>query len=147
MGLAPRLLYELPMFGLKLVTGFLIIYFKWFNKKIRNALSGIADVPEPVSRVLFPLLADSCHLSERPTRTRSPEGLAGHLADTYLALQPIRFSHRFIAEPARELLPHGFTLTPVTRGGLFSVALSVSFAGTLFYQKVWCPVLPGLSSP
>lgn len=41
-----------------------------------------------------------------------------------MVLQPVRFTQISITRETRELLPHVFTLTPITRGGLFSVALS-----------------------
>src|SRR5690606_3216406 len=45
---------------------------------------------------------------------------------TYLVFQHTRFTVMHVAIQDRELLPHVFTLTPTSRSGIFSVALSVS---------------------
>jgi len=45
---------------------------------------------------------------------------------TYLVFQLLRFTAIPVARESRELLPHVFTLTPTSRSGLFSVALSVA---------------------
>ena len=50
-----------------------------------------------------------------------------------------------VAMQSRELLPHVFTLTPVARGGIFSVALAVANWGRLPVKKqdaLCCPDFP-----
>lgn len=46
---------------------------------------------------------------------------------TYLVFQHTRFTVMHVTMQNCELLPHIFTLTPTSRSGIFSVALSVSY--------------------
>ena len=74
-------------------------------------------------------------------------------AQVYMVLQPARFTQSAVADTARELLPHVFTLTCPDRsrdiGVLFSVALSDDqrfLVSHPLFPGVQRPVLSGLSS-
>jgi len=69
------------------------------------------------------------HHLHQPTRSGvawQRKRAASCVAGTYLAFQLLRFTARHVAMPGRALLPHIFTLTQITPGGLFSVALAVA---------------------
>src|SRR6185312_15756855 len=64
---------------------------------------------------------------------------------TYLVFQLLRFTAIPVARESRELLPHVFTLAPINRGGLFSVALAVAGCRRLPVRKqdaLCCPDFP-----
>ena len=90
-----------------------------------------------VSRVLFPKYRDSIiYLALQSligsinlpiaVPDKSGEDEQPSAPATYLVFQHTRFTVMHVTIQDRELLPHVFTLTPTNRGGIFSVALSVS---------------------
>src|SRR5690606_31748773 len=114
-----------------------------------NPISRIlySDKPELLSFIL------ACHHWQAPAAyplrfppTGGMEASNSPVSATYLALQPPGFTAMYVTIQSRGLLPHVFTLTPINRSGLFSVALSVSASWrTLPVRKrgaLCCPDFP-----
>ena len=112
---------------------------------------------KPVSRVLFspkgisiinlvlPLLTGSINLPILTAAINHDTEASSSAFRTYLVFQLLRFTAIPVARKSRELLPHVFTLTPVNRGGIFSVALAVARCGRLPVRKqdaLCCPDFP-----
>ena len=72
-------------------------------------------------------------------------GASNSASRTYLVFQLLRFTAITVTRKGRELLPHVFTLTPTSRGGIFSVALAVAGCRRLPVRKqdaLCCPDFP-----
>ena len=81
-----------------------------------------------------------------PGNQNGPSSSAGFAGATfpYLALLRVGFTKPIRYRTAGALLPHLFTLTAVTSGGMFSVALSVPYGPSSY--EAHCPAEFGLSS-
>src|ERR1700742_3440288 len=92
-----------------------------------------------------PLLTVSNNLPILTAPTMPGQGASSSAFRTYLVFQLLRFTAIPVARKSRELLPHVFTLTPVNRGGIFSVALAVAGCRRLPVRKqdaLCCPDFP-----
>ena len=91
------------------------------------------------------LLTGSSNLPIPAIRLSADTETSSSASGTYLVFQLLRFTAIPVARESRELLPHVFTLTPITQGGIFSVALAVAGCRRLPVRKqdaLCCPDFP-----